>query len=236
MGIIAWIILGLVAGIVAKALLPGSDPGGLIVTTLLGVAGALFGGFLARALDLGDIASFWDLETWLIAIGGSVLVLLVWRAVAGGKDASARAMKLAALAILSAATLAACGGGDRLSEDEFREQANGICAEYNEKIADLGNPTSPEDIPEYVERGIPIIEEGIAELRELNPPEEMEADFDRMLDETEKTIPAARQLSEAAADQDAEAVQEAISQGQESDAETDRIATELGLDECASDE
>src|SRR5829696_6974111 len=84
MGIIAWIVLGLLAGIIAKAVLPGSDPGGLIVTTLLGVAGALLGGFLARALDLGDIEDFWDLETWLIAIGGSVLVLLIWRAVAGG--------------------------------------------------------------------------------------------------------------------------------------------------------
>lgn len=84
MGIIAWIILGFVAGLIAKAVLRGPDPGGLILTTLLGVAGALLGGFLARALDLGDIRDFWDLETWLIAIGGSILVLLIWRAVAGG--------------------------------------------------------------------------------------------------------------------------------------------------------
>ena len=55
MGIIAWIILGLLAGVIAKAVLPGSDPGGLIVTTLVGVAGALLGGFIARALDVGDI-------------------------------------------------------------------------------------------------------------------------------------------------------------------------------------
>jgi uncharacterized membrane protein YeaQ/YmgE (transglycosylase-associated protein family) len=85
MGIIAWIVLGLLAGLIAKAVLPGSDPGGLIATTLLGVAGALLGGFLARALDLGDIEDFWDLETWLVAIGGSILVLLIWRAVAGGR-------------------------------------------------------------------------------------------------------------------------------------------------------
>jgi uncharacterized membrane protein YeaQ/YmgE (transglycosylase-associated protein family) len=84
MGIIAWIILGLVAGLIAKAILKGPDPGGLIITTLLGVAGALLGGFLARALDLGDIEDFWDLETWLVAIGGSILVLLIWRLVAGG--------------------------------------------------------------------------------------------------------------------------------------------------------
>jgi uncharacterized membrane protein YeaQ/YmgE (transglycosylase-associated protein family) len=84
-GIIAWIILGLVAGLIAKAILKGPDPGGLIVTTLLGVAGALLGGFLARALNVGDIRDFWDLETWLIAIGGSVLVLLIWRVLTGGR-------------------------------------------------------------------------------------------------------------------------------------------------------
>ncbi len=85
MGIIAWIILGLVAGLIAKAILKGPNPGGLIVTTLLGVAGALLGGFLARALNIGEIRDFWDLETWLIAIGGSILVLVIWRALTGGR-------------------------------------------------------------------------------------------------------------------------------------------------------
>lgn len=85
MSIIAWIILGLVAGIIAKAVLPGRDPGGLIITTLVGVAGALLGGFIATALDLGRIRDFWDLETWLIAIGGAILVLVVWRALTGNR-------------------------------------------------------------------------------------------------------------------------------------------------------
>ena len=72
MGIIAWIILGLLAGLIAKALLPGEDPGGIIITTLLGVAGALIGGFIVKALGFGDpIDEFFDISTWLgaIAIG-----------------------------------------------------------------------------------------------------------------------------------------------------------------------
>ena len=85
MGIIGWIVLGLLAGIVAKAILPGDDPGGFIVTTLIGIAGAFIGGLIAKALGFGDpIDEFFDLSTWLGAIIGSVVLLLVYRAVVGG--------------------------------------------------------------------------------------------------------------------------------------------------------
>ena len=84
MGIIGWIVLGLLAGIIAKALLPGDDPGGFIVTAVIGVVGALLGGLIARALDLGDpIDEFFDLSTWLAAIIGSVVLLLIYRMVIG---------------------------------------------------------------------------------------------------------------------------------------------------------
>jgi uncharacterized membrane protein YeaQ/YmgE (transglycosylase-associated protein family) len=83
MGIIGWILLGLLAGIIAKAILPGDDPGGLIVTLLLGVAGALLGGFIARALGLGDpIDEFFDISTWIAAIIGAIVLLLIWQWVA----------------------------------------------------------------------------------------------------------------------------------------------------------
>jgi uncharacterized membrane protein YeaQ/YmgE (transglycosylase-associated protein family) len=83
MGIIAWILLGLFAGAIARALIPGrTEPGGCIGTTAVGILGALLGGFLASALDIGDIDEFFDLGTWLIAIGGSVLLLLIIRAIA----------------------------------------------------------------------------------------------------------------------------------------------------------
>jgi uncharacterized membrane protein YeaQ/YmgE (transglycosylase-associated protein family) len=83
MGIIAWILLGLFAGAIARAIIPGrTEPGGCIGTTAVGILGALIGGFIASALDIGDIDEFFDLGTWLIAIGGSVILLLIIRAVA----------------------------------------------------------------------------------------------------------------------------------------------------------
>ena len=83
MGIIGWIILGLLAGAIAKAIMPGDDPGGIIVTTLIGIAGALVGGFIASALDIGDLDEFFDIGTWLIAIAGSLLLLALYRMFVG---------------------------------------------------------------------------------------------------------------------------------------------------------
>ena len=78
MGIIGWIILGLLAGSIARAIVPGDrGPGGCIGTTVVGVLGALLGGFIASALDIGQIDDFFDLGTWLIAIGGSLLLLIL---------------------------------------------------------------------------------------------------------------------------------------------------------------
>ena len=87
MGIIGWIILGLLAGAIAKALLPGDDPGGIIVTMLIGIAGAIVGGFIASALNIGDLGDFFDIGTWLIAIVGSLLLLVAYRAITRGRTA-----------------------------------------------------------------------------------------------------------------------------------------------------
>jgi uncharacterized membrane protein YeaQ/YmgE (transglycosylase-associated protein family) len=83
MGIIGWIVLGLLAGAIAKAILPGDDPGGIFVTMLIGIVGAILGGLIASALDIGELGNFFDIGTWLIAIVGSLLLLLVYRAVVG---------------------------------------------------------------------------------------------------------------------------------------------------------
>ena len=82
MGIIAFIILGLLAGLIAKAIMPGKDPGGYIVTAVIGVAGALLGGFLAAALfGAHPLDEFFDISTWLTAIVGSVILLAIYRVV-----------------------------------------------------------------------------------------------------------------------------------------------------------
>ncbi len=85
MGLIAWIFLGLFAGLIARALVPGrTEPGGCFGTMAIGILGALLGGFIATALDIGKLGHFFDVGTWLIAIGGSILLLLLIRAISGG--------------------------------------------------------------------------------------------------------------------------------------------------------
>jgi uncharacterized membrane protein YeaQ/YmgE (transglycosylase-associated protein family) len=78
MGILSWILLGLVAGALAKFIMPGKDPGGFFVTILIGIVGALLGGFLGKFIGLGKVESF-DLGGILIATVGSILLLIIYR-------------------------------------------------------------------------------------------------------------------------------------------------------------
>jgi uncharacterized membrane protein YeaQ/YmgE (transglycosylase-associated protein family) len=91
MGIIAFIILGLIAGAIAKALLPGDDPGGIIVTAIIGIVGAIIGGFLAGALFNADpMDEFFDISSWLTAIVGSIVLLLIYRLIVGRRGDAIR--------------------------------------------------------------------------------------------------------------------------------------------------
>ena len=78
MGIIAWIIFGLIAGALAKLIMPGNDPGGFIITILLGIAGAIVGGFIGTALGFGDVTGF-NFGSFLIAILGAIILLFLYR-------------------------------------------------------------------------------------------------------------------------------------------------------------
>lgn len=79
MGFLAWILFGLIAGGIAKYLLPGKDPGGCLVTSLIGIAGAVIGGYLGTTIfDWGRVTGF-DLRSFLIAIAGSIILLGIYR-------------------------------------------------------------------------------------------------------------------------------------------------------------
>jgi uncharacterized membrane protein YeaQ/YmgE (transglycosylase-associated protein family) len=78
MGILSWIVFGLIVGVIAKLLTPGRDPGGFIITTLLGIAGAVVAGFIGRAMGLYGPN---DSAGWLMSILGAVVLLLIYHAV-----------------------------------------------------------------------------------------------------------------------------------------------------------
>ena len=80
MGILSWILLGLIAGALAKFIMPGKDPGGCLVTTILGVVGAVVAGFLGTLLGFGKIQSF-DLGGIMLVTLGAIIVLVVFRMV-----------------------------------------------------------------------------------------------------------------------------------------------------------
>lgn len=79
MGILSWIFLGLIAGIIAKFVLPGDDPGGFIMTIVIGIVGGIIGGFIGTTMGWGDVTGF-DMRSLLLAIGGSLILLVAWRA------------------------------------------------------------------------------------------------------------------------------------------------------------
>jgi len=83
MGILAWIILGLIAGAIAKAIMPGRDPGGFIVTALIGIVGAVIGGFLGNMIfGIGGVSGV-DIRSILIAVVGALLLLWIYRMAVG---------------------------------------------------------------------------------------------------------------------------------------------------------
>lgn len=79
MGIIAWIVFGLIAGVIAKLIMPGRDGGGFILTCILGIVGAVVGGWLATMFGIGGSISGFNLNSFLVAVVGAILVLGVFR-------------------------------------------------------------------------------------------------------------------------------------------------------------
>ena len=83
MSILGWLLIGLIMGTIAKAVLPGLHRGGWFTTILLGIVGGLVGGFLGRTFFHTDLGSFFSIRTWVLAFIGSIIVLAIWGAIKG---------------------------------------------------------------------------------------------------------------------------------------------------------
>jgi len=135
--------------------------------------------------------------------------------------------------------LAACGGddgGERLSKSEWIEQADAICAEADEGVDALTEPSTLDEIPEFTESASAISREALADLRALQPPEEDEATVDGMLDLVEQQIELGEQIGEAASDGDQEEVQRLAAEADPLEAEANERARQYGLEDCGEDE
>ncbi|MFN2468456.1 MAG: hypothetical protein ABR521_10070 [Gaiellaceae bacterium] len=125
------------------------------------------------------------------------------------------------------------GGGDRLTKAEYAAQANEICADFNAKIEDLGTPENMEQLADFTEKAIPIFEDGISDLRALNPPEELQATVDRWLESADVALERIRRVLEAAQDGDEAAVGRLSQEAEAAEKGSDALARQIGANTCA---
>jgi hypothetical protein len=145
-------------------------------------------------------------------------------------------IRLALLASVVTLLLAACGGGSdkdhALTADQFRQQADSICRQYEDKVKALGSPSSLDELGDYVDQVIPIIEEGNGKLDDLQPPAELADDWGRAMKLQDQNLGVAKDLQQAIRDQDPAKVQELIQRLDETDAKSNEIARGIGLEDC----
>ncbi len=147
---------------------------------------------------------------------------------------------LAAIAVLAAVAVSAgcADGGDdgRLSREEFIRRADAICADYDARLARLGNPASIEELGGLAARALPIAREGVRKLRALRPPADLERDVDRWLARNDENVANIEAIGAAARASDETRVQEIASAANANEREADALAGRLGLRACAKED
>jgi hypothetical protein len=139
------------------------------------------------------------------------------------------------------ALAAGCGGGgdgdggSALSAAEFRQQADAVCAKYQGQLNALGTPSSLEDLKDYVDKAVPIIDNGNAELQALEPPAELADKWNRAMELNTQQLQIVHDLQDAVAAGDQGQIQELLQQGDTANEESDQIARELGLEQCGKE-
>ena len=132
---------------------------------------------------------------------------------------------------------AGCGGGGNgeLTAEEFRQQADAICAEFETKLNAVEQPTSPDDLKRFVDDAVPIIEDGTQELNDLDPPEEFQDEWTRVVEINEENLETIRDVQTALEEDDVEEAQRLIQESGGNEEEADRLAREIGLTKCGQD-
>jgi hypothetical protein len=146
------------------------------------------------------------------------------------------AVSLGAAGILA---LAACGGngdGERLSQEEWIAEADAICAQANEDVEALEEPTALDEIAAFTEEASGISRDALADLRALQPPEDDETTVDEMLDLVERQIEIGEQIGEAAEEGDQDEVERLAAEAEPIEADANAKAREFGLAECGDDD
>ena len=145
-------------------------------------------------------------------------------------------MRWAPVALLvSLLAASGCGGDDRLSRAEYVREADAICEKYEKRLEEVREPQSLAEVPGYVDEARPVVEEGISELRDLEPPEDVQPKVDRWLSKNEQNLARIDDLSEAAEANDEQTVRDALGKLAENEEEADRLARDIGLRACAED-
>jgi hypothetical protein len=147
-----------------------------------------------------------------------------------------RAILIGLVASTALAVAAGCGGdGDRLTREELVSEADAICADYEGELEGLAEPETLADFERLVQDAKPIVENGIESLRALDPPEDLDDEFEEWISRNEENVDAIEDLQEAVADRDEQRIQEIVRQVDENEQEADELAAEIGLEDCASD-
>ena len=140
-----------------------------------------------------------------------------------------------ALATFFAAGCGGDGGNGELTAEDFRQQADAICAEFESKLNAIEQPSSPDDLKRFVDDAVPIIEEGTQKLNDLDPPEEFQDEWTRVVEINEENLEVIRNVQTALEDGDVEEAQRLIAEAGGNEEEADRLAREIGLTKCGQD-
>jgi hypothetical protein len=141
----------------------------------------------------------------------------------------------AALLVAAVAMLPACGGdggGGQLSAAEFRTQADKICADAQTEFEAVEQPQSEEELTEYLQKVVPILRDQVEKLDDLNPPDELQEDWDRAIELNRESLEKAEEAQQAAEDGDQQRVQEILEEADTNEEELDQLAQDLGLQTC----